>query len=64
MMVFFMFFGASNVARTILDEERAGTLPRLFTTPTPRRTILGGKFVSVLLTVAVQARDPSGRRAR
>ena len=44
MMVFFMFFGASNVARTILDEERAGTLPRLFTTPTPRQLILGGKF--------------------
>ncbi len=55
MMVFFMFFGASNVARTILDEERAGTLPRLFTTPTPRRTILGGKFASTFLTVLVQA---------
>ena len=55
MMVFFMFFGASNVARTILDEERAGTLPRLFTTPTTRRTILGGKFTSTFLTVLVQA---------
>jgi ABC-type multidrug transport system permease subunit len=55
MMVFFMFFGASNVARTILDEERAGTLPRLFTTPTPRRTILGGKFTSTFLTVLGQA---------
>ncbi len=55
MMVFFMFFGASNVARTILDEERAGTLPRLFTTPTPRRVILGGKFTSTFLTVLVQA---------
>lgn len=55
MMVFFMFFGANNVARTILDEERAGTLPRLFTTPTPRRTILGGKFSSVFVTVIVQA---------
>jgi len=55
MMVFFMFFGASNVARTILDEERAGTLPRLFTTPTPRQLILGGKFTSTFLTVLVQA---------
>ena len=55
MMVFFMFFGANNVARTILDEERAGTLPRLFTTPTPRQTILGGKFSSVFVTVTVQA---------
>ena len=55
MMVFFLFFGASNVARTILDEDQAGTLPRLFTTPTPRRTILAGKFASVFTTVAVQA---------
>jgi ABC-2 type transport system permease protein len=54
MMVFFMFFGASNVARTILDEERAGTLPRLFTTPTRRQTVLGGKFASVFVTVTVQ----------
>jgi ABC-2 type transport system permease protein len=55
MMVFFMFFGASNVARTILDEERAGTLPRLFTTPTSRQLVLGGKFTSTFLTVLVQA---------
>jgi ABC-2 type transport system permease protein len=55
MMVFFMFFGANNVARTILDEDRAGTLPRLFTTPTPRHTILGGKYSSVFVTVTVQA---------
>jgi ABC-2 type transport system permease protein len=55
MMIFFMFFGANNVARTILDEDRAGTLPRLFTTPTTRQTILGGKFVSVFVTVTVQA---------
>jgi len=55
MMIFFMFFGADNVARTILDEDRAGTLPRLFTTPTPRQTILSGKFSSVFVTVTVQA---------
>jgi len=55
MMVFFMFFGANNVARTIQDEDRAGTLPRLFTTPTPRQTILSGKFSSVFVTVTVQA---------
>lgn len=55
MMVFFMFFGASNVARTILTEDRAGTLPRLLTTPTPPGTILAGKFSSVFLTVTVQA---------
>jgi len=43
------------VARTILTEEREGTLPRLFTTPTPRRIILGGKFASTFLTVLAQA---------
>ena len=55
MMIFFMFFGASNVARTILTEERDGTLPRLFTTPSRKSAILGGKFASTFLTVLVQA---------
>ena len=55
MMVFFMFFGAANVARTILDEDRAGTLPRLFTTPTSYGVIIGGKFASVFVTVTLQA---------
>lgn len=55
MMIFFMFFGASNVARTILTEERDGTLPRLFTTPSTKSAILGGKFASTFLTVLVQA---------
>jgi ABC-2 type transport system permease protein len=54
MMVFFMFFGASNVARTILTEDQDGTLPRMMTTPTPTGTILGGKFASTFLTVAAQ----------
>jgi ABC-2 type transport system permease protein len=55
MMVFFMFFGAGNVARTILTEDRDGTLPRLFTTPTRRGTIIAGKFVSTFVTVLAQA---------
>jgi len=55
MMIFFMFFGAANVARTILTEDREGTLPRLFTTPTRRGTIIGGKFVAVFATISVQA---------
>ncbi len=54
MMIFFMFFGASNVARTILTEDHDGTLPRMLTTPTAAGTILGGKFTSVFLTVTVQ----------
>jgi ABC-2 type transport system permease protein len=55
MMVFFMFFGAANVARTILTEDRDGTLPRLFTTPTRHGTVIAGKFVAVFLTVLAQA---------
>ena len=55
MMVFFMFFGAANVARTILTEDRDGTMPRLFTTPTRHGMIIGGKFVVVFVTVLVQA---------
>jgi ABC-2 type transport system permease protein len=55
MMVFFMFFGAANVARTILTEQHDGTLPRLFTTPTRHGLIIGGKFVSVFVTVLAQA---------
>jgi ABC-2 type transport system permease protein len=55
MMIFFMFFGAANVARTILTEDRDGTMPRLFTTPTRHGTIIGGKFVAVFVTVLLQA---------
>ena len=55
MMIFFMLFGAANVARTILTEDRDGTLPRLFTTPTRHGTVIAGKFVAVVLTVLTQA---------
>jgi ABC-2 type transport system permease protein len=55
MMIFFMFFGAANVARTILTEDRDGTMPRLFTTPTRHGVIIGGKFVGVFVTVLLQA---------
>jgi ABC-2 type transport system permease protein len=55
MMVFFMFFGAANVARTILTEDRDGTMPRLFTTPTRHGTIIGGKFLAVFVTILAQA---------
>jgi ABC-2 type transport system permease protein len=54
MMLFFMLFGAATPARTILDEHREGTLPRLFTTPTRRSVILGGKYLSVLFVVLAQ----------
>jgi ABC-2 type transport system permease protein len=55
MMIFFMLFGASTPARSIIDEHRQGTLPRLFTTPTPRSVILGGKYIAVFLVVLLQS---------
>jgi ABC-2 type transport system permease protein len=55
MMLFFMLFGASIPARSIIDEHRDGTLPRLFTTPTSRSVILGGKYIAVFLVVLIQS---------
>lgn len=54
MMVFYVFFTGAASAQSILLEEEAGTLPRLFTTPTPQSTILGGKFISTFLLLTVQ----------
>ena len=54
MMLFFTLFGAATPARSIIDEHRLGTLPRLFTTPTPRSVILGGKYIAVFLVVLLQ----------
>lgn len=54
MMVFYAFFTGASSAQSILTEEEKGTLSRLFTTPTSTTTILGGKFLAVLLTILVQ----------
>ena len=54
MMIFYAFFTSTATAQSLLDEEHNGTLPRLFTTPTPHVTILNGKFLSVALMVLVQ----------
>jgi ABC-2 type transport system permease protein len=54
MLVFFAFYTAASMAQSILKEEEDGTLPRLFTTPTPRATILGGKFTAIFMMVSVQ----------
>lgn len=54
MMVFYAFFTGTSTAQSILKEEEEGTLPRLFTTPTPQVTILTGKLLSVFLTVFAQ----------
>lgn len=54
MMIFYAFFTGSASAQSILKEEEDKTLQRLFTTPTSQSTILGGKLLSVFLTVSVQ----------
>jgi ABC-2 type transport system permease protein len=54
MMVFFVFFTGAASAQSILTEEEAGTLSRLFTTPTQQSTILGGKYLASFFTLAVQ----------
>ncbi|MBN2148566.1 MAG: ABC transporter permease [Anaerolineales bacterium] len=54
MMVFYAFFTGGATAQSIITEDEKGTLPRLFTTPTPHSTVLTGKFLSVGLTILVQ----------
>jgi len=54
MMVFYAFFTGAASAMSILQEEQAGTLPRLFTTPTSQSIILGGKFIAVFALIIVQ----------
>jgi linearmycin/streptolysin S transport system permease protein len=54
MTVMYAFFTGASSAQSILHEEEEGTLQRLFTTPTSQTTILGGKLLAVVLTVAVQ----------
>jgi ABC-type multidrug transport system permease subunit len=55
MMIFFVFFTGANTAQSIIKEQEEGTLARMFTTPTRYEFILGGKFVAVFLTLAVQS---------
>ncbi|MGB7537667.1 MAG: ABC transporter permease [Anaerolineales bacterium] len=54
MLVFYCFFTGTAAAQSILQEQEEGTLPRLFTTPVRRSQILGGKMLSVFLTLAIQ----------
>ena len=53
-LIFFAFYTAAATAQSILTEEEQLTLGRLFTTPTPRTTILSGKFIGVFVLVAGQ----------
>ncbi len=54
MIIFFVFFTGANGASMIVREEEDGTLARLFTCPIHLSTILGGKFLSVLVTLVLQ----------
>ena len=54
MVIFFAFFTGASMAETIILEDEEGTLARLFTTPTPRAAILGGKFAAGFITLVVQ----------
>lgn len=54
MMVFYAFFTGASAMQTILVEDEEGTLPRLFTTPTPRAVIIAGKVLAVVVTLVVQ----------
>ncbi|HTP09277.1 MAG TPA: ABC transporter permease [Anaerolineae bacterium] len=54
MLIFYAFYTGASTGQSILKEEDERTLPRMFTTPTPRTVILSGKFLSVFLTVLVQ----------
>jgi ABC-2 type transport system permease protein len=54
-LIFFSFFTAASTAESIITEQEQHTLARLFTTPTMRTAILGGKFIGVFLLVLGQA---------
>ena len=52
--VLFALFAAQFGVLSIIEERRAGTLQRIMTTATPRRTIITGKLVGTLATAAFQ----------
>lgn len=54
MALMFLMFTVSNGGRTLLLENRTGTLPRLLQTPTASAQILGGKLLGIFLTAIAQ----------
>lgn len=54
MAIFFLMFSMFAGTRSILNEEKAGTLARLMTTPTSPAAILLGKISGTLLTGLLQ----------
>jgi ABC-2 type transport system permease protein len=53
-MIFFSFYTGAYTTTSLLEEKENGTLARLFSTPTPRATVLAGKFLAVFFTVIIQ----------
>jgi len=53
-MIFFAFYTGAYSTTSLLEEKENHTLARLFTTPTPRTTVLAGKFLAVFCTVVLQ----------
>ena len=54
MALMFLMFTVSNGGRTLLLENRTGTLPRMMQTPTASAQILGGKLLGIFLTAIAQ----------
>jgi len=54
MMIFYAFFTGTYSSNTILKEEEEGTLARLFSTATPRSTILIGKLLAAAMMILIQ----------
>jgi len=54
MALMFLMFTFSNGGRTLLLENRTGTLPRMMQTPTASAQILGGKLLGIFLTAIAQ----------
>jgi len=54
MGILFLMFAMMDTTRSILDEEKAGTLPRLLTTPIAHSELLMGKVGGVFLAGIIQ----------
>lgn len=54
MGILFLMFSMMEITRSILDEERDGTLDRLLTTPLSHRELLAGKVGGVFFSGIVQ----------
>lgn len=54
MALMFLMFAVTYGGRTLLVENRTGTLPRMLQTPTASAQILGGKVLGIFLTAVAQ----------